>query len=82
MGDLIEMDLALRHLLAISKISKSFQTSVNLALERVSDTASFCFLVTAEEASFCFCIGLTVASKFSSLPSHLNSEGYVNKIDR
>ncbi len=57
-------------------------TPVCIALEKISDTAAFCFLVTSSEPSSCFCIGLTVPAQFSELPKKLDSLAYVNKIDK
>lgn len=78
-GELIVLDLSLRHLLVISKVSKLMGTPVCMAMERASDQGAFCFLVTSAK-HFCFCLGFTVSATFGHL--RLDSNTYISRIDR
>jgi hypothetical protein len=63
-GEIIKLELSLRHILVISKLSKLLQTSVKIALEKVMDGfCSYVFLVSyLPDESIAFSIGLSIPS--------------------
>lgn len=54
-----------------------------MALERISENAAFCFLLTSDKASqFCFCIGLTLPCTLVQIPLGMDCLSYLAKIDK
>jgi hypothetical protein len=48
MNELIQVEISLRHIIGIQKVAKAQETSLCIALEKVSDHAAYLFLVTSD----------------------------------
>lgn len=71
------MELSLRHILAIEKISRVIGAPMQFAIEKASETASYMFLVTSDLHSISLCIGLAVHSSYFTL-DELSTDAYIS----
>jgi hypothetical protein len=82
MRDVVQIDLTLRHLLAIGKTSESFGTTFNIAVEKLDECSSFVFLVS-KASGFSLCLALKCPTEFLELQDPEDTpDKYIARLDK